>query len=285
MSAVAPLRTTGLRHAEFHIDPARDALWNMSCDNWMATSAPLMVGTGIFRVYQWRPAGLTIGVNQRWERALDISALSPGEIAVRRITGGRAIYHDSSELTYSLALELSHLGPAEVNAVSGAVSWGIMQFLRSSGLEPEFTSSRKARPLNHGQSSRHCFDSLARHEITVGGKKVAAGAQRVFPTRYFQHGSIKLSGARPHPALHGSADLPRSHDTGQKESGDDDSRAGAKRAKLLSLSGFMAEAFGVSHEVSEWSSTEDRIIGRDSHDPDICVGFQSQIPDAEARST
>ena len=263
-----------LRSAGFYVDEPRDPLWNMSCDNWMATSAQLSTGTGLFRVYRWNPAGLTIGANQRWERALDLSALSAGEIAVRRITGGRAIYHDTEEVTYAVAIELEELGPATVNAVSRCIAGGIMRFLEAQGLTPEITSSRRASPLHRGQSSRHCFGSLTRDEITVGGQKVAAGAQRVFASPYFRNASLKLAGLKPHPALYG---LSPGHCPQQKAplpDGAADEQALDGRAKLLSLSGFLAEAFGVERELVEWTPEMEEEISRSISMLEIRTGVE-----------
>ena len=47
-------------------------------------------------------------MNQRDETALDFTKLN-GINPIRRITGGRAIYHDPSELTYSIAFDIDNL--------------------------------------------------------------------------------------------------------------------------------------------------------------------------------
>lgn len=219
-----------------------DPRWNMAFDNWLAESAPLEVGSVILRLYHWEPTAITIGCNQRWERALDLTQLGAGEIAIRRITGGRAIYHDSAELTYSFvyqgdAAKDKALSPDVTQQLSKLVSESLAEALRSLGLSarlerrsgvsahekssgtpiqnsppaepaPSVLSTSSSSPTSSMFSksvvSPSCFDSTARYEITVGGAKVAAGAQRILGARYFQHGSIKLGGVAPHPALAGS---------------------------------------------------------------------------------
>ncbi|HSH00777.1 MAG TPA: hypothetical protein VLB27_12030 [candidate division Zixibacteria bacterium] len=182
-------------------DHSGDPRWNMAFDTWLATEAPLAEGEFALRVYHWAPAGLTIGANQRWERALDERHLAPDQIAVRRITGGRAIFHDEREVTYAVALECAALTPLVVSSISARIAEAICAALVEIGAPARIESSRRAQPPNRGARSEHCFGSLTRHEIIADGLKIAAGAQRILRTRFFQHGSIKPHGFVAHPAL------------------------------------------------------------------------------------
>jgi lipoate-protein ligase A len=197
---------------------------NMAIDSWMAERAPLISGQAILRIYRWSPAGISIGRNQSWERALDIEALGAGEIAVRRVTGGRAIYHDSSELTYSIVVDIAGLesgdkesespngGAKSTNGnpvvaqrhTSGLIVASLLRFLRGEGMDAKVEKRSGYVPaLCSNRNSPHCFVSTARHELTVAGCKIVASAQRVSDGRFFQHGSIKISGVMSHPALYG----------------------------------------------------------------------------------
>ncbi len=177
---------------------------NMAIDSWMAESAPLESSQSILRIYRWSPAGISIGRNQSWDRALDIDSLGAGEIAVRRVTGGRAIYHDSKELTYSFATRLSENSDPVVaqRHIACQIVDSLLLFLREAGINANVERQSGYVPShNVNRQSPHCFVSAARHEITVGSRKIIASAQRANNGRFFQHGSIKLAGAVSHPAL------------------------------------------------------------------------------------
>jgi len=203
---------------------------NMAVDSWLATRKPLGESEGVLRIYRWRPAGISIGRNQRWERALNCSALRAGEVAVRRITGGRAIYHDSHELTYSFVMRLperrepvrghgsdnnsnNELNRPVVEQADTVVAQkriaeliveSLLAFLRSCGIDAEVERRVGYAPAHRpGRQSPHCFVSAARYEIMSSGAKIVASAQRIHDGRFFQHGSIKFNGPVAHPALYG----------------------------------------------------------------------------------
>lgn len=197
----------------FWDDPRRDPLWNMSADTWLAEQAPLLPGEWIIRMYSWNPGAITIGRNQSFERAIDVNSLGKNEIAVRRVTGGRAIFHDSEELTYAFAHrprstdpDRTTLGPNEIKKISHQISAIIENYLAALGLNVSVErGSVGVRSHSVPGQAPACFSSVARHEIRADGVKVAAGAQRTIGDRYFQHGSIKLAGQTAHPALSGSS--------------------------------------------------------------------------------
>ena len=202
---------------------------NMALDSWLAEKKPLAESEAVLRIYRWSPAGISIGRNQRWERALNRSGLGDGECAVRRITGGRAIYHDPDELTYSFVMRMpeGEVSMSEYETVKSAedisvsshgivgrervavqkeiadlIVQSLLRFLRSSGIDAHAERRVGYVPAHRAdRQSPHCFVSAARHEITASGRKIVASAQRIRAGRYFQHGSIKLNGATVHPAL------------------------------------------------------------------------------------
>ncbi len=193
---------------------------NMALDSWMAESAPLAMGESFLRIYRWEPAGISIGRNQSWRRAIDCGALLAGENAVRRVTGGRAIYHDSAELTYSFVTRVQDKqegGATPLAAgkeIAELIVKALLRFMREAGLDAQAEKSVGYVPAHRqDRQSPHCFVSTARHELTVEGMKVVASAQRVQGGRFFQHGSIKLGGVVRHPALF---DRPLRKDTSQE---------------------------------------------------------------------
>ncbi len=204
-------------------------LLNMALDSWLAEKKSLAESESVLRIYRWSPAGISIGRNQRWERALNRSALRDGECVVRRITGGRAIYHDPDELTYSFVMKMpegeasmseyetekktenisasgsvivAHEPVAVQKEIAGLIVQSLLLFLRNSGIDAHVERSVGYVPAHRAdRQSPHCFVSAARHEIMASGRKIVASAQRIRAGRFFQHGSIKLNGATGHPAL------------------------------------------------------------------------------------
>ncbi len=184
---------------------AANPYFNMAFDEWMLRQALRARGAVFLRLYSWQPGAITFGYNQRLERAVDASKLG-GTPIIRRITGGRAIYHDPSELTYSIA---AHAGSGEslalsgsLSVVSGRIAEALAEFLRRLQIEAEYvrqSSSQNARPdFFH---TAPCFASLARYELVAGQRKVIASAQKRLGDAFLQHGSIKLNGVAPHAAL------------------------------------------------------------------------------------
>lgn len=190
---------------EFYLHYAAEPWCNMAFDEWLLARAERETGFAAVRLYTWAPGGITFGVNQRLEKAFDRSKL--GETAaIRRVTGGRAIYHDPSELTYSIAV---HSNDCVVPAWRGGrsetatnIAHLLRAFLRAVGLAADYarqSARENARPdFFHAAP---CFESHARYELLTDEGKVVASAQRRLEHSFLQHGSIKLAGVADHPAL------------------------------------------------------------------------------------
>jgi lipoate-protein ligase A len=168
----------------------------------------------LVRLYTWRPGAITIGLNQQVERAFDHNKLG-STVVIRRITGGRALYHDASELTYAIALNLGRIGWPEraksISQVYGVLTAGLSRFLALSGVSA--TTVRQSRSQSAALTSefaRPCFESTARYELEVKGRKIVASAQRQIGDAVLQHGAIKIRGLADHPALSGPAPTGRS---------------------------------------------------------------------------
>ncbi len=195
--------TTGHFFAHFQGEPH----FNMGFDEWLLSEAFDRPGYFAVRLYTWKPGAITFGYNQRHETALDWPHL--GETpAIRRVTGGRALYHDPSELTYSVVVNQQDL-PVEQLAGSQAdstrlIAETLVLFLSKLGVDTGYI--RRSSPENGRPTFFHkapCFASAAKWEVTRGSEKIIASAQRRHSGCLLQHGSIKLAGLAPHPALAG----------------------------------------------------------------------------------
>jgi len=178
----------------------------MAFDEWLFARACESPGSIMLRLYSWRPGAITFGFNQKEQTAVDRERLN-GTPLIRRVTGGRALYHDPSELTYAIAVNTEGLDDdrlsGSVTRASAAVAEVLVAFLGQLGMAADYvrTSVRgHARPEYFHTTP--CFDSHARNEVVVDRRKVIASAQRRVKATFFQHGSIKINGLADHPALH-----------------------------------------------------------------------------------
>ena len=92
-------------YSQYGCDPYE----NMAADEWLMEQAFSRPGYVALRLYTWNAGAITFGYNQDVDRAVDYSALN-GTPLIRRITGGRALYHDPSELTYAIVVNTTGLG-------------------------------------------------------------------------------------------------------------------------------------------------------------------------------
>ncbi len=148
------------------------------------------------RLYTWASPTLTLGRGQP-AAAADAAALAHDGVAVlRRPTGGTAVYHDETEVTYTVVTHSDEPRISGSIAESYAgVSAALLHALRSIGLE---NGEAAAHPCNSVESvetrSPVCFIAPSAYEITVGGRKLVGSAQMRVRGGILQHGSIYLSG-------------------------------------------------------------------------------------------
>lgn len=192
--------------ARLFVHHRTDPWYNMGFDEWMLAQVVAKPESLFWRLYTWQEGTITFGFNQRRETAFDESKRE-NTPAIRRITGGRAVYHDTTELTYAVAFNSAaplspKLGGSPASS-SEFIAVILSAFLRELGIETQWVQA--SSPDNARSSFFHkaaCFASHARHELTSDGKKIVASARRDWSGGVLQHGSIKLFGLRAHPALH-----------------------------------------------------------------------------------
>jgi len=166
----------------------------------IAGSAPVV------RFYTWRPATLSLGVNQPVGEVDRLEIERRGFGLVRRLTGGRAVLHQH-ELTYSvIARENDPRVAGGVIESYRKISAALVDGLRMLGLDvglaaPDkalyraMAASRRQNDVEDSAESSNgavCFDVASAYEITSGGKKLVGSAQARRGGAILQHGSILL---------------------------------------------------------------------------------------------
>lgn len=168
-----------------------DPFYNMAVDEAIAVVGPEGWPATV-RVYGWRPAAISIGYSQRVHNTVSLEKCARRGIPlVRRLTGGRAVFHDQ-EVTYSVIAKRDHFqsGGSVLETyrrigqglISSLERLGIQAFLRRVGFgDGEYGNTCVPAP---------CFTSSGRYEVTVGGRKVVGSAQRQIGEVVLQHGSL-----------------------------------------------------------------------------------------------
>ncbi len=158
-----------------------DAYTNMAIDEALLNN----VGGPVLRVYGWSPTALSIGYSQKRVHNIDLEYCNNSGIpVVRRITGGRAVYHDN-ELTYSFIL------PNDKSVVPDSIALSYKKIASALQLVFEhfgISATLKERPGRGSQSL--CYMSAGWYELLVNNKKISGSAQRRVNTGFLQHGSI-----------------------------------------------------------------------------------------------
>jgi lipoyl(octanoyl) transferase len=179
---------------ELIIDGPVDGKSNMAIDSALFEEvASSSTPRTILRFYQWSRPTLSLGRNQKIEKAVDSDyCASRGIDVVHRPTGGRAVLHDD-ELTYAvISNDSSYFGDTiygNYKAVSEALCRGYNALGVPAVLAPD---TKKVGGFANG-ADLPCFMSPSRYELTVNGRKIVGSAQRRVRDTFLQHGSMPVT--------------------------------------------------------------------------------------------
>jgi len=145
----------------------------------------------ILRFFGWSSKTISIGYFQNAERSLNLDyCVKNGIRIVRRITGGRGVYHDK-ELTYSIIIPRGSIFFKNNNLeLYKEISRGILCGLGKIGIHGNL-----GKPDRRGFQYRdksNCFNALSFYEISVGGRKILGSAQKWDDAGVLQQGSLLL---------------------------------------------------------------------------------------------
>jgi lipoate-protein ligase A len=141
-------------------------------------------GAAFLRLYRFDPPCWSFGRNE--------PGIEGGGIgAVRRPTGGRAVWHEH-EVTYAVAAPIATFGSLRESYC--AIHERLALALRSLGVDATLAARATAEPPN--RLTGPCFASTVGGEVLVAGRKVIGSAQVRRGTAFLQHGSILLDGSK-----------------------------------------------------------------------------------------
>jgi lipoate-protein ligase A len=140
----------------------------------------------ILRLYCWDRDTISFGTNEAAVATWDRSRIESAEVpCVRRPTGGRAVWHSTDDLTYSVVGPIRDLG--ELRTAYRAIHERIIVGFTALGL-PATLAPRP--PRLPGLKPGACFDVAVGGEVLIGGRKVVGSAQVAHDGAMLQHGAI-----------------------------------------------------------------------------------------------
>ncbi len=146
------------------------AAMNMGIDCAIMEAVRAGASAPTMRFYTWKNDSVSIGRFQCMEEEVDVKECNAtGVDCVRRMTGGGAVYHDSSgEITYSIITPEAYF-PKGIRESYMEICGYVMRGLLFLGIEPEFA------PIN---------------DILANGRKISGNAQTRSRGVILQHGTI-----------------------------------------------------------------------------------------------
>lgn len=169
------------------IDDSLDAATNMAKD--MALFQSYLSGNSLstLRFYSWQNPTLSLGKFQKITNIDVDSCRTKGIDIVRRPTGGKAVIHLPSELTYSLVGGLKSGLPDTLAKSYWYVCRAVIEGLSMLGVDASMCEQRI------GTNKEICYMAASMSDIKVKGKKLVGSAQLREGTEFLQHGSIPVS--------------------------------------------------------------------------------------------
>ncbi|MBU1106522.1 MAG: hypothetical protein KKB51_07655 [Candidatus Riflebacteria bacterium] len=176
-----------------------DGAMNMAIDEVLTNSMSTQSDLIYLRFYQWQPATLSFGYNQKIEKLIDADAArNAGIDLVRRMSGGKMVFHNI-EHTFSLGLPGAFIedrigrGRPFLEIFKFAIT-PLVDGLIKMGIPARFAASREMR---HSSNNLHCYATAAGHSIYAEQRKLV-GAAGVFRQNTLTiHGSIPIKASFP----------------------------------------------------------------------------------------
>ncbi|MBI2650772.1 lipoate--protein ligase family protein [Candidatus Woesearchaeota archaeon] len=146
-----------------------NAAMNMAIDHAIYESVANERELPTIRFYKWQPSSISIGAYQN-PKEINLDACKKHNIGVvRRMTGGRAVFHDKADFTYSVIAPIRVFNYSIENAYKEICSW-IINALSDLGINASLEN---------------------KNDIVVDGKKISGNAAKAMDKGiYLQHGTL-----------------------------------------------------------------------------------------------
>ena len=144
------------------------------------------------RFFGWRPAAVSIGYFQELKNEIHFERCRlSGVDIVRRMTGGKAVYH-SDEVTYSLtAGNSAKLFPDNIGGTYEKISLCLARGLSLLGINAHL--AKAGASSKEPDKTSCCFSVPSGHELLVAGRKICGSAQMRTHGGFLQHGSLLMT--------------------------------------------------------------------------------------------
>ena len=144
------------------------------------------------RFYGWHPAAVSIGYFQDPQNELNLEQCgNMGIDIVRRLTGGKAVFHND-EITYSVVAGVGEKSfSADILGTYKVISDCLAQGLANLGIKANLTPAGRA--IKDMELNPCCFSNPTQNELLVAGRKICGSAQMRTKGGFLQQGSLLLT--------------------------------------------------------------------------------------------
>jgi lipoate-protein ligase A len=170
------------------------AFENMAIDEAMFRETIKNKKPPTLRFFGWRPAAVSIGYFQELKNEINFNQCRrSGVNIVRRMTGGKAVYH-SDEITYSLTAGSSEtLFPDDIVGTYKIISLCLARGLSLLGIEAHLAKAGITATGKGSDLASSCFSVPSGNELLVDGRKICGSAQTRTHGGFLQHGSLLMT--------------------------------------------------------------------------------------------
>jgi len=179
---------------ELMLDGALDGISNMAIDAALLEEVEASPDARtIVRFYRWRTPTISLGRNQKVEKAVDRQYCADNGVdVVHRPTGGRAVLHDD-EVTYAVTSNDSSYFGDSIYANYRKVSEALCDAFHHLGVRAVLAPETRRIAATPDGGDPPCFMSPSRYELMVDGRKIVGSAQRRLRRSFLQHGSMPIA--------------------------------------------------------------------------------------------
>lgn len=168
------------------------AFENMAIDEAIFRETAAKQKKPTLRFFGWSPPAVSIGYFQDLKEINVERCRAAGVDIVRRMTGGKAVYH-RHEVTYSLTAPGSEkIFPDDIIRSYELISRGLARGLSILGIGADPAADDCGGLPKKSPLSSACFFVPSARELLVGGKKICGSAQVRTRGGFLQHGSMLM---------------------------------------------------------------------------------------------